>query len=538
VRASPSEIVRGLALASLSGLVLLLAFPPLDLAILAWIGLVPLLLASRSLRSAFLLSGLTGIVFFVGIFSWIWTVPAFNALDGLLVAVYLGLYFALWGLGVSWIRSRTGLSLPVVAPPLWVALEYVRGHVGFLSLPWMLLGYSQYQATALIQITSLTGVYGLSFLIVLTNASLAEAFGWLLVRSGRTPAPLTWTPRPIALPVSALVLTATLIYGHVELSESGHGDRVRIAVVQGNVPQTLKWDTAYRKATLNRYAQLTREAAEHSPALIVWPETAVPGDVQHDPDLRRAIGQLAVETGTHLLVGSSEHAKFAQRELHGKLYNSLVLVTPHGQIAAEYRKIRLVPFGEYEPLHGFVKWPRAIAAAVGNSVAGTEYSLLQVGDLTFGATICWENLFPDLVREFVKAGARFMVNSTNEAWFGETSASAQFLAISALRAAENRVAMARATNTGISAFIDPFGRITERLRGADGKELFVAGHLVSEVSISSRTTPYTRYGDVFAFLQIGGSGLLLICATAGRGVVQRSMARPSPAAFERGAEVS
>jgi apolipoprotein N-acyltransferase len=538
VRASPSAIVRDLGLASLSGLVMLLAFPPFDLAALAWIGLVPLLLACRSPRSAFLLSGLTGIVFFVGIFSWIWNVPAFNLLDGLLVAVYLGLYFALWGLGVAWIRSRTGLPLSIAAAPLWVALEYVRGHVGFLSLPWMLLGYSQYQATALIQVTSLTGVYGLSFLIVLTNASLAEACGCFLIRSGRSPAPLTWTSRPVALPVTALVLIATLVHGHAVLSGPGLTDRIRIAVVQGNVPQPLKWDTGYRQATLDRYAQLTRQVAGHSPALIVWPETAVPGDVQHDPDLRRLIGQLAVETGTHLLVGSSEQAKFARRELHGKLYNSLVLVTPQGGVAAEYRKVRLVPFGEYEPLHGLVKWPRAIAPAVGKSVAGTEYSLLQVGDVTFGATICWENLFPDLVREFVKAGARFMVNSTNEAWFGETSASAQFLAINALRAAENRVAIARATNTGISAFIDPFGRITERLRGADGRELFVEGHIVGEVSLSIGTTPYTRYGDLFAFLQIGGSGLLLICATAARGAPYRSVTHQRAAAFGRGAEVS
>ena len=531
-------MLRDIALASLSGLLLLLAFPPFDLSALAWIGLVPLLLAGRSPRSALLLSGLTGLVFFVGIFSWIWTVPAFNVLDGCLVAVYLASYFALWGLGVAWIRSRTGLPLPIVAAPLWVTLEYARGHAGFLSLPWMLLGYSQYQTTSLIQVTSLTGVYGLSFLIVLINASLVEALAWLRVRGEPRAAAFPRGPRPIALPVSALLLAATFAYGHAVLSQPDDGDRVRIAIVQGNVPQTLKWDAAYRKATLERYARLTRKAAEQSPVLIVWPETATPGDVQHDPELRRVIGQLAVATGTHLLVGSSEHAKFTQRELHGKFFNSLVLVTPRGEMAAEYRKIRLVPFGEYEPLGGLVKWPRAIAATVGNSVAGTEYLLFHVGDLTFGATICWENLFPDLVREFAKTGARFMVNATNEAWFGETSAAAQFLAISALRAAENRVAIARATNTGISAFIDPFGRITERLRGPGGQELFVEGQLVGEVPLSSRTTPYTRYGDVFAFLQIGGSGLLLIRASAVTGAVRRAVARRSAKTCERASEAS
>jgi apolipoprotein N-acyltransferase len=509
-------IARALGLAVVSGLLLLLAFPPFGRAALAWIALVPLVLQCRTPRSGFLLSGVTGLVFFVGIFSWIWTVPAFNLLDGILVAAYLGLYFAGWGMGVAWLHTHTRLPLAAVAPPLWVALEYVRGHAGFLSLPWMLLGYSQYEATTLIQISAVTGVYGVSFLVVLVNASVADALSSVVARD-RDAGASRWRPVVLALAIPAVVLTGVVIHGRAVLSDTRDGGRVTIAVVQGNVPQALKWDAAYRQAVLERYARLTREAARHAPTLIVWPETAAPGDVRHDPTLQRLVGGLAVETGTHLLVGGSEHAKFARRELHGKFYNSLFLVTPRGQIEAEYRKIRLVPFGEYEPLQGWITWPRAIAAAVGTSVAGTEPSVLRVGELAFGATICWENLFPELVREFVKAGARVMVNATNEAWFGESSASAQFLAISALRAAENRVAIARATNTGISAFIDPFGRVGPRLRGPDGRELFVEGHLVAELPVSTELTFYTRHGDVFALVQLAGSAALLVQAAFVRG---------------------
>ena len=514
---------RALALAVVSGLLLVAAFPPFDVAILAWIGLVPLLAVCRAPWSACLAATVTGAVFFVGIFAWIWTVPAFNLLDGVLVAVYLSLYFALWGLGVAWIRTRTPLPLIVVAPALWVALEYARGHLGFLSLPWMLLGYSQYQATALIQISSVTGVYGVSFLIVMVNAGVAESAAALLsrYRDAREP---RWRSALVIVAVPALAIVGVLLHGHGVLSRPHDGGRARIAVVQGNVPQTLKWDTAYRQTTLERYARLTREAARQSPILIVWPETAAPGDVRHDPALHRAVRDLAIETGTHLLVGSSQHAKFDRGERSGKFYNSLFLLTPRGDIAAEYRKMRLVPFGEYAPLHDWITWPRAIAATTGNSVPGTEHTVLRVGEVAVGATICWENLFPELVRESVRRGARLVVNATNEAWFGESSASAQFLAISALRAAENRVAIARATNTGISAFIDPFGRIGPRLRGPEGQELFVEGQLVADVPVATSLTPYTRCGDVFAVVQVAGSALLLLHAGLAHGVRHRVQA--------------
>jgi apolipoprotein N-acyltransferase len=513
---------RDLGLACSSAVLLILSFPKFDVAALAWVGLVPLLVAleGKGLKEAFLLSYMTGLAFFAGIFYWIWLVDGFKLIDYVLLGVvYVPQYVTLWGGGLNWLRKKTGLPAALIAPPLWVTLEYIRSHASFLSLPWMLLGHSQYHYHSLMQITSFTGVYGLTFLIVLVNAAIAEAISYVRQRSPGliTASALRRSPL-ISLMVASFLLIATSLYGLLVLSKGLAGERLKVALVQGNIAQERKWDSSYRQTILDRYAGLTWQAAQQAPALIIWPETAVPGDVQHVPELQQKVGQLAIDTQSYLLVGSAEHAKFTNRGLRGKYYNSMVLVTPEGRIALEYRKIALVPFGEYVPLMDYVTWPKAIASAMGDFLPGDRYTLFTMGRATFGAVICWETIFPDLFREFVKQGARFMVNGTNEAWFGQTSASHQLLAMTAFRAAENRVPIVRAANTGISAVIDPFGRITERLRGPDQKELFVEGVLIGDLHLSHDATFYTRHGDVFALVQIAVCTVLLLRAWLPAGI--------------------
>jgi apolipoprotein N-acyltransferase len=500
------------ALASLSGLLLVASFPRFDVSALAWVALVPLLVAldRNTARGGLLLAVLTGAIFFVGVFEWIWQVPAYNVLDEALLATYLALYFGAWALGLRWLRTRTAVPAALLAPALWVGLEYLRGHAGFLSLPWMLLGHSQYRHPVLLQITSITGVYGVSFLIVLVNVALADVLGRR---------PRAWRAVPGSAVAAAAAVVLVLLHGIVVLSAEMPTERLTVAAVQGNVPQNVKWDAAYRESTLVRYADLTRAAARQRPSLIVWPETAVPGDVEHDPRLSRPVLALAAETGVPLLVGSSEHAKFAKREHGARLFNSMMLVSPDGRITDTYRKIRLVPFGEYVPLAGIVTWPEAVASSMGNSVAGDRLTVFTVDGVQLASTICWENIFPDLVRRFVREGARVIVNATNEAWFQDSGAPRQFLAISVFRAAENRVAVLRVANTGISALIDPHGRIVDRLRGPEGQDVFVAGVLTASVPVSRVTTVYTAYGDVFALTLVAASGLLV----AGVGI--RSLAR-------------
>lgn len=509
------------ALASLTGVLLVVSFPKFDVDWLAWVALVPLFLALESATAAraMLLANVTGLIFFVGVFEWIWQVPTYNVLDEVLLGLYLALYFAVWALGLRWLRERTVLPAVVLAPALWVSLEYVRGHAGFLSLPWMLLGHSQYRHPVMLQITSVTGVYGLSFLIVLVNVALAD----VLRRR-----PRTWRAVPGSAVAAGAAAALVLLHGIVVLSGEPPAERLTVAAVQGNVRQNVKWDAAYRESTLKRYADLTREAARQRPSLIVWPETAVPGDVEHDPRLSRPIRELAAEIGVPLLVGSSEHAKFAKREFGARLFNSMMLVSPDGRIADTYRKIRLVPFGEYAPLAGVVTWPAAIASSMGNSVAGDRLTVFNVGGVPLAATICWENIFPDLVRQFVRQGARVIVNATNEAWFQDSGAPRQFLAISTFRAAENRVAVLRVANTGISALIDPHGRIVDRLRGPDGRDVFVTGVLTASIPVTRVTTVYTAYGDVFVLTLLAGSGLLVVIVGIRRMAQRMHRAKRSP----------
>jgi apolipoprotein N-acyltransferase len=343
---------------------------------------------------------------------------------------------------------------------------------------------------------------------------------------------LRWQPRPWRpIPVSALGAAAGLgivvIYGVSVLRSDVPAERLSVAAVQGNIPQKVKWEGDHRDTTLQRYGSLTREAARMNPSLIVWPETAVPGDVEHDPRVAKPVKQLAVETGVPLLVGTSEYAKFAKREYGTRVFNSMMLVNPDGRIAEIYRKIRLVPFGEYEPLSGVFKWPQAIASSMGNMVPGDRFTIFRIGGVGIASTICWENIFPDLVRSFVANGARVLVNATNEAWFQDSGAPRQFLAISVFRAAENRVAVLRVANTGITALIDPHGRIVERLVGANGRDVFVAGVLSVSMPVTRTTTFYTTYGDVFALALLGGSGGLVVVVAVRRAVqaVGRTMKR-------------
>jgi apolipoprotein N-acyltransferase len=399
----------------------------------------------------------------------------------------------------------------------------------------MLLGHTQHLSISTIQVASLTGVFGLTFLVVLVNVALAETI--LYARGRRAPASPSATR--VRLPLGALVssgllLTTTWLYGLSVTGERAQGQRIAAALVHTSVPRDQKWDVTQRRRILERHEALTRQAAGTGPQLIVWPETAVPGDVRHHPPLKQRVSQAAREANTALLVGSSEHAKFTDRRLLDRRYNSMYLFSPAGEIAGQYRKIILVPFGEYEPLQGLVRWPKTIAAAMGTHLPGDRHTVFTVASVPFSAVICWEIVFPDLVRRFVRNGARFMVNASNEAWFAGSAMPDQMLVMSVFRAVENRTAVARSANFGISAIIDPYGRITQRFAGWDPEGAPVEGILAGEIPVAEPGTPYTRHGDVFALACVTASLLMLAVAClpsrAGRlrprGLTRRPRASP------------
>ena len=483
-----------------SGVLLFLAFPRYDLGFLAWVGLVPLLLSMRGKgpKEGFSLSWTCGLVFFAGAFSWIYQVPGYNSIHHALIIPYLGLYFAVFGLGFSLISKRWGIVVALWAAPfLWVSLEYLRSTLGFLSLPWALLGHSQYRYPPIIQVASFTGAYGISFLIVLVNAALAAV---LLNCLGRLRA---YRHLAASVVVTFALVGFVLSYGYMILGKSLPAKTIRISVVQANVDQEMKNNPKkYAKPIMQKHVDLTHKVAQDNPRLIVWPEGATPGFVLKNMSLLNQIRSLVREKGAYFVIGSSEYPKFIKEASYGpqEFGNTAIFFSPGGKVLGQYLKIRLVPFGEYIPLEKTVPWPRFIVPDEKKSfeVPGNEFTLFQLDGTRFGVLICWEIVFPDLCRGFAKKGANFMINITNEGWFGESAAPYQMAAINVFRAVENRIAVARAANTGISCFIDPFGRITGKVRNS-GKDSFVEGYLTQEIVLADENTFYTRHGDLFVY---------------------------------------
>lgn len=490
---------KGFFLSLISAILLILSFPRFDYELLAWFALIPLLVAlkERNLRWAFILSFITGITFFAGVFYWINIVNGFRLNDFILCIVYLGCYFGLFGLGFNFISNKSRLPPILTAPALWVSLEYLRSHAGILSLPWALLGHSQYLNLPIIQISTFTGVYGVSFLIVMANAALS---GIMLSHAKDF--------KPVL--ITSLILGIVLAYGFIVISGESERSKISITVIQGNLPHDLRWGPAFQKENLEKHLQLTKEAVNAGRAsIIVWPEVAAQGSLTHDLYLWQSISNLAKETDAYLLIGSADRPKFGQREFKKKRrYNSAFLISPRGSLDGQYNKIRLTPFGEYLPYENFLPWPSRFVSNSANFISGKEYTIFNLNDIKFGITICWENIFPDHFRKFVKQGANFMINITNEAWFGETAAPYQFLMINVFRAVENRVSIVRSAYTGISSFIDPHGRIIGRIKD-NNKDTFVEGYLTKEIPLSKGKAFYTIYGDIFAYINLIMAGVLL-----------------------------
>jgi apolipoprotein N-acyltransferase len=307
---------------------------------------------------------------------------------------------------------------------------------------------------------------------------------------------------------TGVLVLGALAFGWSALGQGGTpGGSVRVAVIQPNIAQTLKWDPARHAEVMDVYEALTREAARPAevadptsrPALVIWPETAATIFLRGDPALLGRLQRLSAELRTPFVVGSVDR----REEPRPQFLNSAFFLTGQG-ITAKYDKIHLVPFGEYVPLAWLIGFVRSWAEFISDFGAGEKPTIMPLEGAPFGTVICYEVIFPDLFRRGVIAGAAFMANITNDAWFGETSGPWQHLGTVSLRAVENRVAIARAANTGVSAFVDPSGRVRRAL------PLGERGVLVDRVPLRRRETLYARWGDWFVYACLALAG-----ATAG-----------------------
>jgi apolipoprotein N-acyltransferase len=515
-----ASLLTYLILPLLSAALLILAFPRYNLGWLGWVALVPLLSAvsGANVRQAFFQAFLCGMIFFVLVFDWVLEVSGYTYLHHLLLCVYKGLYFGLFGLLFKFLARRSGLAIALFASPfIWVFLEYIRSNMGFMALPYAWLGYTQYAHPLVIQIASVAGPYGVSFLLAMVNSAVAAFVLALLYRSKN----LNLRPNLaisnrglVGMAATAAFFTIfTLCYGMIVVSKPIAGKKFRVSVVQGNIEQAKKWDRSYRNYIIERYEELSREISKDQPGLVIWPEAATPGFVLSDMALMKRITGLVREMNTYFLIGSSEYPKFQKGPLKfDQSGNTALFFSPDGKVLGQYLKIRLLPFGEYLPYGETIPWSWIDVPKVKSTMPGKEFTVFQCATFRFSAPICWETLFPDVSREFVRRGAQFLVNITNEAWFGKSVGPQHYVISSVFRAVENRVYVVRCANTGISCFIDPYGRVVDRVKDDKGQDIFVRGVLTETIIPMESRTVYTRYGDWLVWTCIGVSLIIISVA--------------------------
>jgi apolipoprotein N-acyltransferase len=492
-----------LLLCALSGVALGLAFPKYDLNLLAWVAFVPLLYAveGETAGHVFGYAWFQGLICFVVSLYWIdFTLHHFAGVNAILAAGPLVLLAAIMGLytGLAiWVAefasARLGLPIFVTMPIAWPAVEWLRSFfpIGF---PWNLLGYTAHRNLELIQFAEITGVYGISALIVFFNAVI---FVVLFARHSRR-------VQTLSLGTLTAVMLAAVIFGTIRISElrsrSPQG-RMRVAMVQGNIAQSIKWDPGFLESSFNVYVDQTEQAARHHVDLAIWPEAAAafffqPGDVYPprfamDALYRQRLLKLAQSISDPILFGAPALGVTDTGEVG--TYNRAYLVSGDGKVASYYDKIQLVPFGEYVPMRPLVgSLVNRIVHGFGDMIPGREQTLFNVKGAKLGVLICYESIFPDLTRRAVKGGADVLVNITNDAWYGTSSAPYQLLAMSAMRSVETKVPMVRVANTGVSAVIEPDGRITART------PLFRRGTEIEDVTWTPARTVYAAVGDLFS----------------------------------------
>ena len=477
---------------------------------LAWVALTPLLvvLYGKGLIKSLLISGIFGILYLHGLFHWILDIPSYQIWHHLILLLVFSSLYALFGLFFSLIAKQHNYGTALLAAPfIWVSIEYIRSNLFFLALPYGLVGHTQYLNHTLIQLSNVCGAYGVSFLVVLVNAALAERIiNYYQIRTHSNDGHKVLEILKFLFPLTAgTLIILAILYGHWTKSRSLEGDQIKIALIQGNIEHAKKWDPDFADMIMQTYTNLTKQASQGLPFLIVWPETATPGSAENNPDLVPKMQQLANDANSHLLFGSAQGMKFmGEKELKYKFKNSAILLSPDNTAMSrqQYNKILLFPFGEYLPHRDIIPWHIIQADTANEYIPGNEYTIFKIAQSKFAVTICWENIFPSLCREFVKKGAEFIINITNEARFGKSQAPYQMMVASVFRAVENSVYIARCANTGVSCIIDPFGRIIDRVKGPRGNDIFVQGILSGTIIPSKSKTIYTRYGNFFAWICI------------------------------------
>ena len=514
----PFSLKGSLALCVLSGLLVVLSFPNfLNKSLtpwgapLVWIALVPFFLALQQadLKRGALLGWVFGLVQFGGILYWIaflreaqyLSVPAWAAL-----VFGLSLFFLVFGLLLSWIRSRARgkLGFELGAPVLWVGLETIRANWFFGGFPWDQIGYACAPYPSFLFWTSFLGVEGLTFLIV--GASSLGARGlYLLWWEGASEGSRALVLKYFVIPAGLIALLG--VVGGLEVHRTPLTAVGNVAIVQPNIDQSVKWNRAYAQDTYGRLARGTEAAAREKPDLILWPETAAPSFLLWTPGDLAIVSGIVREAKTPILVGCLDLLK--TQKLSQADYNAAVFFGENGKPLGAYRKRHLVPFGEYVPFQKYLFFLGPVVSDLGSFQSGPAYSHFETDRFSFSPVICYEAIFPEDIRRAVLAtDADVLVNISNDAWYGRTACAYQHAMMAVVRAAEERKPLFRCANTGISLATDPLGRLLGQT------PLYQETLLTEPVLTAAGPTFYFRWGHWFAFFCLFLSGFLLITLVA------------------------
>lgn len=466
----------------ISGALLALSYPYADIYLLAWF--MPAILIWRISKCTLRMSITCGLVFGTGFFiTLLYWIGIFGMFPLVALAIYQGIFIALFAFIVKmYFSDNSRWQRLIIIPSLWVSIEWLRS-LGMFGFTWGDLGYSQYKVIPLIQMASVTGIWGISFVIMLFSTSLADLITDYQFEPKRKYA--------LTRLSSTVLLIAILIFYGIVYSRNpiGSGQTITAAIIQGNIDQDADEDDIYIDKSWSEYSTMSIDAGRQGADIIIWPETVAPGSMA-DSDTRGKVQKIASDAGADIIAGVWD------RDKAGRVFNSAFLVSSDGEILGKYHKCRLVPFGEFVPARKYLPFLERYHVTPYDSSPGSCPGVLDNGKVKYGMGICFESIFPNILRNTVRSKAEILCVITNDCWFDETPAAKQHMAISVLRAVENRRYLLRGAATGISCIIDPHGRIINQ------------SHVMKRTIVSGRVSPindltiYSRFGDWFVYLCI------------------------------------
>jgi apolipoprotein N-acyltransferase len=500
------------ALAAVSGLLLTAAFPPMNLWPLALVGLLPLIYLARRFppRRALVAGLIWGMALFSGLMYWLFVV--FSVYGGLswplsvatlaVFAFYLGGYAAIWACLLSWWGPKPW-ALLIAGPLIWVGLEWLRSQI-FTGIIWLPYSMGLTGSLPLIQSLEFWSTTGLSLILVLVNCLLAVAVLPGMRRGG------FGRGQAAAILALIVILAGGWLWGSHRLEQVTAAQKaapqLTVSVVQGNIPLNQLWNRRLRPLVLQRLMDLTDKAAAQVPQrpwLVVWPESAAPFYFLRNAKTSQPVLDYAKQKDIHLLLGALGVVEKGERL---QVSNRIWMLDPDGTPNGYYDKVRLVPFGEYVPWQPLLFFVRAVAQIGDDFAVGEIGKTLSMGGVGLGPVICYESIFPELARQQRLRGARLLINPTNDAWFGRTTAPYQHMAHLAFRAVENRMASARSANTGVSGFILPTG---EQFQTTG---LFVPAVETAQLPLMNESTFFSRHGETVGPVALAAA-LIMYLAT-------------------------